>query len=131
MLPSSSLGWSRKGCDPKHVRSTRTYVERTIKMAGIERIGDLTPSAVSLAVTTLKTEKLSARAVNAYVTAVKSFSRWLKRDGRTSDYSLETMTKQNEQADRRRIRRALTPEEAARVIQAAECRPRSWWLGRP
>ncbi len=124
-------GMESKGCDPKHVRSTRTYVERTIKMAGIERIGDLTPSAVSLAVTTLKTEKLSARAVNAYVTAVKSFSRWLKRDGRTSDYSLETMTKQNEQADRRRIRRALTPEEAARVIQAANAGPEAGGLAGP
>ena len=27
---------------------------------------------------------LSARAVNAYLTAIKSFSRWLKRDGRTA-----------------------------------------------
>ena len=57
------------------------------------------------------------------MTAIKSFSRWLKRDGRTSDYSLETLPKQNEQADRRRIRRALTPKEAAQVILAAETGP--------
>jgi integrase len=124
-------GMESKGNDPKHVRSTRAYIERVIKLAGTERIGDLTPSSVSVAVSTLKADKLSARAVNAYVTAIKSFSRWLKRDGRTSDYALETLTKQNEQADRRRIRRALTPEEAARVIKAAETGPDAGGLSGP
>jgi integrase len=121
-------GSEAKGNDPKHVRSTRTYVERVITLAGIERISDLSPSSVSLAVTVLKAEALSARAVNAYVTAIKSFSRWLKRDGRASDYALETLTKQNEQIDRRRVRRALTPEEAARVIHAAETGPEAGGL---
>ena len=62
--------------------------------------------------------------MNAYLTAIKSFSRWLKRDGRTADYALETLTKQNEQADRRRIRRALTPEEAAKVSRPPRPAPR-------
>ncbi len=91
-----------KGCDPKHVRSTRTYIERVLKLAGIERIADLTPSAVMQAVAALKADELSARAVNAYLTAAKSLSRWLKRDGRAPDYTLETLAKFNEQADRRR-----------------------------
>ena len=47
-------GLESKGNDPKHVRSTRTYIERVIKLAGIERIGDLTPSAVAVAVTASK-----------------------------------------------------------------------------
>ncbi len=109
--------------DPKHVRSTRTYIERVITLASIERIGDLSPSAVMRAIGSLKADGLSARALNAYLTAIKSFSRWLKRDGRTADYALETLSKFNEQADRRYIRRALTPEEAARVIQAAQAGP--------
>ena len=120
-----------KGNDSKHVRSTRTYIERVNKLACIARIGDLTPSSVSTAVTALKADNLSARAVNAYLTAIKSFSRWLKRDGRTSEYALETLAKQNEQADRRRIRRALTPEEAAKVIKAAENGPEAGGSGRP
>src|SRR5437016_2942078 len=59
-----------KGNVPKHVRSTRTYIERVIKLAGIERIGDLTPSVVMQAVATFRQDGLSARAVNAYATAV-------------------------------------------------------------
>jgi integrase len=124
-------GMESKGCDPKHVRSTRTYIERVVTLAGIERIADLTPSAVMQAVAALKTDGLSARAVNAYLTAAKSLSRWLKRDGRTVDYSLETLAKLNEQADRRRIRRALTPEEAAKVIQAAQAGPEAGGLTGP
>jgi integrase len=109
-----------KGNAPKHVRSTRTYVERIVTLAGIARVADLAASAVAHPVAVPKSEGLSARAVNAYLTAAKSFSRWLYRDGRTRDYSLFTLATMNEQADRRRIRRALGPEEAVRVIQAAE-----------
>ena len=81
--------------------------------------------------TALKADNLSAGAVNAYLTAIKSFSPWLKRDGRTSDYALETLAELNEQADRRRIRRALSPEEAAKVIKAAETGPEAGGLAAP
>ncbi len=149
-------GMDAKGNDPKHVRSTRTYLERIVEKAGIERIADLTPSAVMQAVAAIKAEglpanrsrkrpatgrqdavgvkkpgELSARAVNAHLTAIKSLSRWLKRDGRASEYALETLGKQNEQADRRRIRRALTPEEAASVIRAAATGPEAGGLSGP
>ena len=45
-----------KQTDPKHVRSTRTYLERVILLGGIERIGDLTPSAVMRAIGSLKAD---------------------------------------------------------------------------
>jgi hypothetical protein len=121
-------GMESKGCDSKHVRSTRYYLERVVTLAHIERVGDLTPSLVMQAVSALKANGLSARGVNAYLTAAKSLSRWLKRDGRTSDYALETLAKMNEQADRRRVRRALTPDEAARVIRAAANGPEAGGL---
>jgi hypothetical protein len=69
-----TAGLESKGNDQKHVRSTRTYIERVVKLAGIERIGDLTPSSISVAVTTLKAGNLSARAVNAYRTPFPPFS---------------------------------------------------------
>jgi integrase len=124
-------GMESKGDGRKHVRSTRTYLERVISLAGIGRITDLTPSSVLQAVAVIKAEGRSARAVNAYLAAAKSFSRWLKRDGRAADYALETLVAQNVQADRRRIRRALAPEEAARVIQAAARGPEAGGLSGP
>jgi integrase len=120
-----------KGRDPKHVRSTRTYIDRVVTLARIERIADLTLSGVEHAVAALKADGRSARSLNAYLTAAKSLSRWLFRDGRTPDYALATLAKLNEEADRRRIRRALTPEEAIRVVQAAETGPEAGGLSGP
>jgi site-specific recombinase XerD len=37
-----------KGDKPTHVRSTRTYLERIVKLAKIERIVDLTPERIDL-----------------------------------------------------------------------------------
>jgi integrase len=116
-------GLDAKGDDPRHIRDTRRRVTRLLTLARIDRVAELTPSAVMQAVATLKGEGLSAQCLNHHVTAIKSFSRWLRRDGRAADYALETLTKFNVQADRRRVRRALTPEEAARVIRAAESGP--------
>src|SRR5262249_2643810 len=67
-------GMESKGDALKHVRSTRTYLERIITLAGIGRIADLTPSAVMQAVAAIKADGLSARAVNAHLTAAKSLS---------------------------------------------------------
>jgi integrase len=113
-----------QGDSPGHVAGTRSLIDLTLTLAGIERIAELTPSAVSRAMAVLKRDNLSARTINGYLVAVKSFSRWLKRDGRIPDYELEPMKKLNEKVDRRRVRRVLTPEEATRVIQAALDGPR-------
>src|SRR5262249_23213227 len=58
--------------------------------------------------------------VHHYTRAVKGFSRWLWRDGRAREDPLAHPTSQNPDADRRHERRALTPDELARVFHAAE-----------
>lgn len=120
-----------KGSGRKHLGSTRTYIERVATLSRVERIADLTPTAVAVAITTLKGEGLSARAINAHVTALKAFSRWLRVDGRTPDHALESLCKRNEKADPRRRRRALSPDEARRLIQATEREPSRWGLSGP
>ena len=72
-----------RNCDPKHVRTTRTYIRRIIDQAGAIRLSDLTLSAVELAVGRIQKEHgLSARAVNAHTTAAKAFVNWAKEDNR-------------------------------------------------
>lgn len=112
-----------KGSSVKHIASTRTYIRRIIDATGAERIGDLSPSAVSRVFAALKDRGLSARAVNAHVIAIKGFSKWLRVDGRTVEHALESLSKRNEKADQRHRRRALSPDEARRLIQAAEHGP--------
>lgn len=59
-------GMESKARDPKHVRSTKTYIERIITLGGIERIVGLTPSAVEQTIPSLKADGLSARGERPY-----------------------------------------------------------------
>jgi len=57
---------------------------------------------------------------NHYLRAIKQFSRWLVRDRRAHDDPLAHMSRMNVAVDRRHDRRALSEEEFARLVQAAE-----------
>jgi site-specific recombinase XerC len=120
-----------RGNDPEYVELVRRHLDRIIALTRAERIADLTPSVVMQAVGALKADGLSAWTLNHAVSAAKAFSKWLRRDGRAADYTLETLTKFNVQADRRHVRRALTLEEALCTIQAAESGPTAWNLTGP
>ena len=108
-----------KGSGADHVRTTGMYIRRVAELACWDRIGDMTPSSVSTALATLQADGRSARSLNGYLVACKTFSRWLRVDGRCPDYALESLGKRSEAVDVRRPRRALTQAEAARLIDAA------------
>ncbi|MBV8609558.1 MAG: site-specific integrase, partial [Singulisphaera sp.] len=114
---------SAKENDPKHVRLTRTYATRVLELGRIERIADLTGSAVMEALATLKAQGLSPRTINAHTTAIKAFSRWLWRDGRDNDHPLATVGKLNEEVDRRLVRRPLSEAELRQLLDSTRTAP--------
>ncbi|MDE2100036.1 MAG: tyrosine-type recombinase/integrase [Patescibacteria group bacterium] len=117
-----------RNCDPKHVRTTRTYVQRIIDQAGAARLSDLTLSAVELAVGRIqKLHGLSARAVNAHTTAAKAFVNWAKEDNRIRAHELESIDRQSEDADRRYVRRPMSAAELRTLIASARTAPE--WRG--
>ena len=63
---------------------------------------------------------LGQETINHHIRAVKAFSRWLWKDGRAREHHLAHLSTASPEADRRRRRRALTPDEAARLVLAAE-----------
>jgi integrase len=87
------------------------------------RMADLNLSRVQTALASMREHGLGPGTINHHVRAVKAFSRWLKKDGRARKHLLEHLGTSNPESDRRRVRRALTPEEVARLIRAAECGP--------
>jgi integrase len=110
-----------KGNTRKHASVTRNRAARVIELTGALRISDISLSAVQGAIAGLGTaEGLGLETLSHYVRAVKAFSRWLWRDGRAREHVLAALGTFNPKTDRRRVRRALTPEEAARLIRAAE-----------
>ncbi len=109
-----------KGSTPKHAHLSHNRAARVVELSRARRISELTPSRVQHALKRIRDDGASLRSLHHYTRAVKGFSRWLWRDGRAREDALAHLTSQNPDADKRRERRALSPEEQARLIQAAE-----------
>jgi len=94
-----------------------------IELCEANRISQLTLSTVQAALKRLRDDNLSLQTCNHYLRSIKQFTRWLWRDGRTREDALVHMSGFNVMLDRRHDRRALTDDEMARLIQAAEQGP--------
>lgn len=66
---------------------------------------------------------LSASSLNHRIRALRQFGRWLVDERRIALSPFTTLKKFNEAADRRRVRRALTPEQFRMLLEAAYERP--------
>jgi integrase len=114
--------------DAKHIRTTRTYVERILTQAKVEHVSELSPATVTLALGAIGQELgLSARAINAHSTAIKGFMRWAWKDGRVRAYELGNIGRRNEQADRRYVRRPMSDTELRTLIATTRTAPT--WRG--
>jgi len=104
----------------KHVKGTVSYIKLIIETTKAKTVDDLNPSSVQSTIAGLRKGALSVRARNAHLRAIKSFTRWLLRDGRIQADTLQHLKAGNADADRRYERRDLTPDELNLLIQAAE-----------
>jgi integrase len=112
-----------KGATPKHIHMIGQRAGRVLDLANAKRISDLALSKALEAVQALRDVGLSQQSINHHIRAVKGFSRWLWSDGRAREHHLGHLATSNPEVDRRHVRRLLTPEEAAKVVHAAETGP--------
>ena len=111
-----------KGNSPKHVTQTLRHIRWVIGKCEAKRVADLTGPTVQRAIGELRSGK-NARSLgtcNSYLTSIKTLTRWLWHHKRTADDSLLGLAGFNEQADRRRVRRELSPEEIHWLLTTAE-----------
>ena len=108
-----------KGGTRKHASVTRNRADRVLTLAHARRVSDLSLSKALDALSALRSEGLGQETINHHVRAVKAFSRWLWKDGRAREHYLAHLATANPEADRRRKRRALIPDEATRLVSAA------------
>ena len=120
-----------KGATPKHVHMTVQRTRRVLDLAKVRRISDLSLSKALDAVQALREAGLSQESINHHIRGAKGFSRWLWSDGRAREHHLAHLATSSADADRRHVRRLLSPEEAARVVQAAELGPEAGNLTGP
>lgn len=112
-----------RGVVPKYVRDRADCLAAYVAHGHHRSLSDLTLVTASAYVQEVKARGLSARSVNRHVQALKQLGRWLEKGRRVQFDPFSDLKQQNEKEDRRHERRALTPEEAGRLLDAARDRP--------
>ena len=112
-----------KGSSAKHIHMVGQRTRRVLDLSKAKHISDLSLSGALEAVQALRDAGLSQQSINHHIRNVKCFSRWLWSDGRAREHHLAHLKTSSAEADRRHVRRAMTHDEAASVIQAAENGP--------
>jgi len=106
-----------------HLSETSRRLNVLLTACGIQRLADIKAEPVNRWCNARSAENMGARTRNTYIGSLRAFVRWCVADGRIDADPLTTLTKANEDADRRRMRRALTDDELTRLVAVAELRP--------
>jgi len=115
------LRWLRaKANTVKYVDATGTDLSRVFGECGFVHPTDMSATVFVDWLAKRKLErKTSARTWNRLVTAVSGFARWLVKRQAMPSNPFDQVPRQNERADRRRVRRTVSPVEIERLIEAA------------
>lgn len=105
-----------KGTTQQHALLSRNRTAKLLELSKVDQISTLTLSKIQASLKTASCCGLSKR-------AIKAFSRWLCKDGRSRLDSLTHLTSPTPDADSRHQRRDLSAQEVRLIIQAAEAGP--------
>lgn len=112
---------SSKWCE-RHVAGVVGHVRRIVADCKFTKIGDIQASRVEMFLGDLRADGNSIQTANHYLRAIKQFCRWLVKDRRTRENPVSHLDTSNAETDRRRIRRALSPEEIQWLLKTTKGR---------
>lgn len=125
-----------QGVTEKHRRDRLSMLDAFIAATGARTLRDFSEARAAAWIDAVSREQTrlgaarSARDVNRRIRALRQFAAWLVANHRVPFDPLPTLKPRNEKADRRHERRALTPDEARRLLAAAAARPLAFDEGR-
>jgi site-specific recombinase XerD len=120
VLAASRWGWCQGPVPPVLVDSNRQLAPVIDGEKGQSRFG----LGIRFGCALRRWHKgLSRQTSNHYLRAIKQFSRWLARERRNHNDPLIYLAMLNVKVDRRHDRRALGPDEFARLVEAAMAGP--------
>ncbi len=111
-----------RGVVAKYVESRMGCLRAFAGHAGAKTVADLDLPRASAWLTELRKGGLGARSVNVRYQALRQFGLWLTKTRRAQFDPIEGLKPLNEAEDRRHVRRALTPAEAVRLLDATRAR---------
>jgi integrase len=112
-----------KGVTRKQVVLLMSRAKSLLSTIGADHLSQLSPSAVQSAIAAMRDKGTSLKTCNHYLRAIKQFSRWLHRDGRTRSDALVHVPSYNAATDKRRERRPLGTGELLWLISTTESTP--------
>jgi integrase/recombinase XerD len=113
-----------KGDTPKHAQHVASALKSLLESAAIVTVADLAIDRVQEALARLRLNR-SARTANFTLGAFKAWCAWLADVNRIAEppRGLGQLRPYNQEVDRRRVRRALTGLELAKLLKATEDGP--------
>ncbi len=112
-----------RGNTRNHCVATVSRIKKVLSLAKFKLVSDLSVSGALDAIQILRTRGFNQQTLNHHIRAVKGFSRWLHKEGRSREHLLAYLATTDPEADRRRVRRSLAAEEAARLVLVTEAAP--------
>ncbi len=112
-----------------HLRQTEQRLRRLLAATGWQRLDDVTADSLLAGVAKLSAASrrsggLSNASRNAFRLAARTFTRWAHRTGRLKADPLADVRKWRTEGFRTFQRRAMTPDEFRRLVEATESAPR-------
>ena len=116
------------GVSEMHRRHVRQHLDRACKQMGATRLDDVTTAKVEGHLLALVQAGRAAKTRNHVRNELAQFFGWLVARGRWGRNPVEPINRLNAEADPKRRRRALTPEELQAVVAAARVRPLAGYI---
>ena len=104
----------------EHVARTIGFVRIISEWAGFSIATDIAADAVNRYAGKLRDDGRSSRTIQAHLTAIKGFTKWLSENHKLPRDPLASVKKPKPKTDRRRERRMLLPEEWRWMEMATE-----------
>ena len=109
-----------KDNNERYVRETIGLVRAIASACKFHWISEINASAVEVWLAGRRKEGMGISTSNHYLTAIKGFCKWLIADSRASENPLAHLSRLNGDTDVRRVRRALSAEEFAQLIDTTQ-----------
>ena len=113
--------------DPASAKPRAIPISRRVPGPGWTRLSDVRAEGLERTLGLLREAGLSARACNFKREVAIAFAGWCVKSGRLDSNPLLSVQRLDANRDQRRVRRALSDEEMARLFAVAEKRGRKLW----
>ena len=107
-----------RGCKKKTAAMQRQRTEKVLELAGFRVLSDVTRNGIERALAVLVEGGLSHQTRNHYLAAVREFCGWTVSQGWATANPALGIGRLNVSANRKRVRRALEPEEVVKLLDA-------------